>query len=335
MKSIYLLALAMCIGSLRAQQPASLTMHGIVLTTDSKPIQGATIITGEVHTVTDASGNFSINVRIGDSLHVSHAAYKPVSVLISSAATLTTIRMEILVKELEHLTVFSTGYQSLPKERATGSFTQVDNKTLNLQVGPGIIDRLKGVTNGMLFETKTDNPQGYTIRGLSTINGPKAPLVVVDNFPYEGDINNINPNDVESITILKDAAATSIWGSRAGNGVIVITTKRGKLSQPLTIEFNTNVMVTEKPDLYSLSQMSSKDHIDVEKYLFSQGYFDYVASSPQYPALTPGVDLMVQQREGIISAAELDSRLAQLAATDVRDDMINMYTVKASTSNTL
>lgn len=63
------------------------------------------------------------------------------------------------------------------------------------------------------------------IRGISTINGPKSPLIVVDNFPYEGDISNINPNMVESITVLKDASAASIWGARAANGVIVITTK--------------------------------------------------------------------------------------------------------------
>ncbi|WP_276346245.1 carboxypeptidase-like regulatory domain-containing protein [Daejeonella sp. JGW-45] len=135
---------------------------------------------------------------------------------------------------LSEVTV-STGYQEIPRERSTGSFAQVGNKLFNEQVSTDILSRLEAVAGSVSVDRAT-NPGGQLmIRGLSTIQGPKAPLVVVDNFPYDGDINNINPNDVENITILKDAAAASIWGTRAGNGVIVITTKRGKLNQPLVL----------------------------------------------------------------------------------------------------
>src|SRR5690606_22063558 len=110
------------------------------------------------------------------------------------------------------------------------------------------------------------------IRGLSSIGGPKDPLIVLDHFPYEGNLENINPNDIESVTLLKDAAAASIWGARAANGVIVITTKKAKAGEPLKIEVNSNWTVTEKPDLYYRPVMSTGDFIDVEKYLFSQGF---------------------------------------------------------------
>src|SRR6185437_11735787 len=154
----------------------------------------------------------------------------------------------------------------------------IDNKTLSLQAGTNILDRLNGVASGILFDysknTSDNKKLNFNVRGLSTINGPQDPLIVVDNFPYEGDINNINPNNVESITILKDAAAASIWGTRAGNGVIVITTKKGKFGEPLKIGFNSNMIVQQKPDLYYLPQLSTADYIGMEQFLFNQGYFD-------------------------------------------------------------
>src|SRR5690606_34138284 len=120
----------------------------------------------------------------------------------------------------------STGYQRIPKERATGSFVQIDNKLLNRRVSTTIAERLDAIAPGLQSDNRAGNQQ-LNIRGLSSFSGTGgSPLIVVDNFPYEGDINNINPNDVESVTLLKDAAAASIWGSRAGNGVIVITMKK-------------------------------------------------------------------------------------------------------------
>src|SRR5690606_1171921 len=117
------------------------------------------------------------------------------------------------------------GYQQLPKERSTGAFTQLSENLLNEQVGTDVLSRLEAVANGVSFNRTAVGGGDLTIRGLSSMQGEKKPLIVVDNFPYEGDLDNLNPNDVANITLLKDAAASSIWGARAGNGVIVITTK--------------------------------------------------------------------------------------------------------------
>src|SRR5690606_29772750 len=99
-------------------------------------------------------------------------------------------------------------------------------------------------------------------------------LIVLDNFPFEGDLNSINPDDIQNITILRDAAAASIWGARAGNGVIVITTKKGAANQKLKIDLNLLTTVQQKPDLFSLHRISSSDMIDVETMLFDKGYYD-------------------------------------------------------------
>src|SRR5690606_22200104 len=118
--------------------------------------------------------------------------------------------MEVSTEYLEEIVV-NTGYQSIPKERATGSFTHIDQALLERSAGYGIVQRLEGITNGLYFDMASSSGEPSTrtnlrVRGVSTINGETQPLIVVDGFPYEGDMNNINPNDVESITVLKDAA---------------------------------------------------------------------------------------------------------------------------------
>ena len=194
----------------------------------------------------------------------------------------------------------STGYEDIPKERATGSFAKINNATLNQQTGTNILKRLDGVTSGLQFtvgksNTNPQNKTNITIRGLSTINGPLDPLIVLDGFIYEGDINNINPNDIDNVTVLKDAVATSIWGARAGNGVIVISTKKGKYNQKLQIGFTSTVIVNSKPDLDYLPQMATSDYIDVEQFLFGKGYFN-TRINRKYQGLTPAVGNFLKRR---------------------------------------
>ncbi len=304
-----------------AQQRPAQFIKGTVSTIEGQPIAGATITLQQQQVTSNATGSFIIpfNGR-QDTIYISHTAYEPLAHPVLSADIPLVLLLVKKITAIENVTVLSTGYQVLPKERATGSFTFIDNKTLNQQVGSNIIDRLRGVTNGMLFETKTDNPTGFTVRGLSTISGPKAPLIIVDNFPFEGDINTINPNDVESITVLKDAAASSIWGTRAGNGVIVITTKNGKYNQSVKLAMNSNILVQEKPDLFYQQPMRSADYIEVEKYLFERGYFNTQILSPGFPALSPAVELLLKERNGNITAAQLEEELAKLAQHDARND---------------
>ena len=232
-------------------------------------------------------------------------------------------------KELEGVTVVHTGYQSLPKERATGSFEVISKEELNRRVGTDILSRLEGTTTGVLFDRRkmqpdqlTANPQDILIRGIGTITESiRAPLVVLNDFPYDGDINNINPADVESITLLKDAAAASIWGARAGNGVIVITTKQGKMNQRTALTLSSTINVQEKPDLFKLPVMSVNDYIDLETFLFDNGFYNAdLNNTVQRPALTPVVELLAQRSNGSISAEDSAIRMNKLRAMDVRRD---------------
>lgn len=217
--------------------------------------------------------------------------------------------------------VVNTGFQKLPKERATGSFTTINKELFNQQVTTNVLDRLPAIANGVMVNKGT-NQSGegdLMIRGLGTINGPKAPLIILDNFPYDGNIGNINPSSIESITILKDAAAASIWGARAGNGVIVITTKSGKFNQPMKIELLANVTVAGKPNLNYIQQMSSSDFIELEKTLFGNGFYDSEISSTSHPVLSPVVTLLDKARRGLINNSTLNEALEKMKNDDIRD----------------
>lgn len=222
--------------------------------------------------------------------------------------------------------VVSTGYQQLPKERATGSFSFIDNRTLIEQMGTDVMSRLEAVANSVQVDRSSlPSSDRLMVRGLNSISGPTEPLIVLDNFPYEGSLNNINPNDIESITILKDAAAASIWGARAGNGVIILTTKKGSAGQPLRIAFNSNVRISNQPDLFYVDKISSSDYIDVEKMLFDAGYYAGDINDRNRPALSPVVELLLQ-RESASPAeqATIDAEITHLRGNDVRNDF-NKY----------
>lgn len=301
------------------------TVTGIVLGELNEPMPGISITIKDTKrgTASDAKGHFSISGITKNTILVFTGVHtEPVEISPGGSGNIE-VRLKFKATYMNNVLVeANTGYQTVKPNEINGSLVVIDNKTLNQQVGTNILKRLENVTSGLLFDNnkmingqvKNDN---ITIRGLSTINASLSPLIILDNFIYEGDLNNINPNDVECITVLKDASATSIWGARAGNGVIVITTKKGKLNEKAKISVNLTYSVGEKPDLFYLPNISSSDYIDLEQYLFKQGYFDNAAANPYQP-LTPAVELFLKRRDGLVSAADSASQVAALKAVDTR-----------------
>lgn len=270
-------------------------------------------------TTTDSEGKYSIVAREKDVLVFSFIGYAAQEIAVGNSS-LVNINLVEDIATLEEVVIVSTGYEQLPKERATGSFAQVDNALMNRRVSTDVLSRLEDVTSGLIFNRNVEGSSDISIRGRSTIFGNANPLIVIDNFPYDGDVNSINPNDVESITVLKDAAAASIWGARAGNGVIVITTKKGRQDRAPRVSFNSNVTVAARPDLFYAPRMSTSDFVDVEKQLFAGGYYESAETSYNHMPLTPAVELMVAARDGLIDNQTLDSKLNELRTLDVRRD---------------
>jgi TonB-linked SusC/RagA family outer membrane protein len=315
MKYILIAVIIVCFGIHKSS--AQTVIQGKVTNLQTgEPLAGATIklIRTKQSVSSNSQGFFFLNLSLfPDTAAISLVGYQTKKILITTGMSHNDLPVQLLTATTALAEVLvSTGYQTLSKERATGSFDYLDNKKLNEQV-------LESISSGLSFNRTTASTPQIQIRGLSTINGPAAPLIVVDNFPYEGDITNINPNDVESITILKDAAAASIWGTRAGNGVIVITTKKARFNQPITIDFNANVTIGKKPDLNYIRQMSSNDYVNVEQLLFNNGFYDSRISDPAHPVLTPVVELLSAARNGTISQADADAQTNSFRNLDVRD----------------
>ena len=309
-----------------------LDIKGRVLNEKGEPIVGATIkVKGANKGVsTNDNGEFTlIDVNDRATLIISGVNIETFEVQVDGRSDLATLVAKTKIKTGETVIIeANTGYQTVKPNEITGSLDVIDNKMLNQQAGTNILDRLKDVTSGVLFDnTKAVVPGkkelGITIRGLGSINGPLDPLIILDNFPYEGSIANINPNDIESITILKDAAAASIWGARAGNGVIVITTKKGRFNQKLKMEFSSNLIVTKRPVLF-WQQMSTSDFIDVELYLFGKGFKLADTANINKPALTPVYEILLRRKKGQISAADSTLQIDSLKAIDNRNDF-NKY----------
>ncbi len=198
-----------------------------------------------------------------------------------------------------------------------------------------VISRLEGNVPGLIFNKNalpSDNGTNINIQGHSTIFSNDQPLIVVDNFVYNGNINNLNPNEIESISILKDAAAASIWGAFSGNGVIVITTKKGKRGEQLKVDVNANVTVGLKPDLfqYNPTFLNSKDYIDIERQLFDLGYYDNFLYA-DYTYVSPVIKILADKKSGALDPVEADKQIAVLRNQDVRQDREN-YLYRRSAS---
>ncbi len=293
---------------------------------------------------TDSLGKFEISSIVTPlTVSVSAIGFETQKVSWNSYSANLIISMQTKENKLNEVQV-NTGYQIMPKERSTGSFGVVSNKDFNKIPSRGILDRIEGKVSGLQFDRRSGKSV-LNIRGINTFSEIAAqPLIVVDNFPYDGTLDDLNPNDVESVSVLKDAAASSIWGSRAGNGVIVVTTKKGKVGGKPTINFTTTTMVSSKPDLFYNKVINSKDFIDVERFLFDNKYYDdaYNSAYNQTTIFSPVVDMLYANKAGRLSDIDLNTRLTALEGNDYRNDLMKyvyqaavnqQYFLDISTSN--
>lgn len=329
--------------STQLSPPGRIAVTGVVRNEKGETIPRATVMVkdGPTMALTDDKGQFSIaDLDPLSTLVITSVGYTPAEIALDGRTSLA-VQMKIGAASLGVATVtLSTGYQQIDPHKATGSFVMVDNGLYNRQVAPDIVTKLNGVASGVLITGSgsslspaynvpavTPNPLnklGIVIRGQSTLSNQvsKDPLIIIDNVPYEGDINNIDPTMIESVTISKDAAAAAIWGARAGNGVIVFTTKKGRLGQPMRVTFSANTTVTGNQNFDKVTSfMRPSDFMAAEDTLFNRGYFNQYLTASNQPAVSAVVDVLTARAAGTLTPAEAQSRLNALAALDVRKDI--------------
>lgn len=317
-------------------------IFGIVKDDQDNPLIGATIKIGNTNigTLTNTTGNFQIDIPVdAQSFSVSYIGMESKTIHIGKNEAFTIILHED-AQLLSNVVV--TGYQKISRERAAGSFSILNSKTIEQRHVSNVSQSLEGLVAGI---QGTDDERGgkkFSIRGKGTMYGNDSPLIVVDGFPITDTTSSsdmglnafqkINPNDVESITILKDAAAASIWGARSANGVIVITTKRGNNKDKLRVEANSQISISNKYNVDEISNSArSTDFINYERKAFennwTSGEYSGAMTDLQMPVTLSELLLYKGMRFKSISTDEMNQGLAKLAALDNRQQ-IKKYLLK-------
>lgn len=241
-----------------AQQKKSRRIQGVILDAATQtPLPGANIIDlqNKKGTVSDVQGNFVLNVESDTrEIEVSFVGYKSSKIKLGNRNSL-----RVLLSEESALMdeVVVTGIQTIEKGRATGAYNLVKQNDMKNIYSTSLSEKLEGVVPGLYL----DKDNNITIRGLSSLNATTKPLIVVDGFPMESSELNLNPNDIEQVTVLKDAASASIWGIRAANGVIVITTKRGANNERVNVNYSGTVTSSGGVDWDDLHILSSDQYV--------------------------------------------------------------------------
>ena len=243
------------------QSQKKMTLLGTVLDETGIGLPGVAImIKGTtIGTVTDMNGYFSLETdeNPGATLSISSLGFETYEVIIGGQRQFNVT----LIESVEGLgEVVVTGYQTLSKERVSGAFAVLNEEDLDVRITSSLSDKLEGTIPGL----QIDKENNIIIRGSSTLFGETKPLIVVDNFPTEIELDDLNPDDIENITVLKDAASASIWGTRAANGVIVITTKKAKKQKGIQVEASYYKTISQKYDFEDLNLMNSEEIVDLE-----------------------------------------------------------------------
>ncbi|MGB8375734.1 MAG: TonB-dependent receptor plug domain-containing protein, partial [Salegentibacter sp.] len=209
------------------------TVTGSVVDEEGLPLPGVNVIVKGTNngTQTDFDGNYSITAGEGQSLVFSYVGFTTQEKLIGAENKIDIV-LNIDTGTLQEVVV--VGYGTATKQSFTGTATKVDGEVLNRKSVANVSQALAGEAAGVRVINTSGQPgteATIRIRGIGSVNGNRDPLYVVDGVPFNGSISSINPADIESTTILKDAAATAIYGARGANGVIVINTKDGKAGQ--------------------------------------------------------------------------------------------------------
>ena len=216
------------------------TITGTVTDQSNVPLPGVNVVINgtSTGTQTDFDGNYSILANQGDVLVFSYVGFQEMSVKVGASSTINTSM--VAGEELDEVVV--TGFGNVSKSSFTGSAKVVAGDELSKKSFTNVSQALAGEAAGVAVFNTTGQPGSVStvrIRGFGSINGSQAPLYIVDDAPFGGSLNDINPNDIKSVTVLKDASATSLYGARGVNGVIVITTKKGEGKNNLNVSVKT------------------------------------------------------------------------------------------------
>ncbi|MBE9601565.1 SusC/RagA family TonB-linked outer membrane protein [Pedobacter sp. MC2016-24] len=337
-------------------EPNYRTITGVVTDEKGRPLLGATVLPEGLAVrqgvITSSDGRYVLRLtEKADALVFTYIGMQPKKLEIGTGNTVN-VTLYTEQKMLEEVSVVSTGYAKLPKDRATGAFGLIKAKDIKEVPAINILEKLEGSLPGMQVDLRKNT---ISIRGTNSfgIGASIDPLIVIDGFPLMNNVDSkaklssfignasggavlgrLNPDDIESITVLKDAAASSIWGANAANGVIVIETKKGRNTPPV-LSFGMNLSVSSPASLNKLKVMNSAQYIDLEREIKDLGFISDPAIGQSWMLfnsnrpISEALEWMFKVDRGTATAEERDAALTALGKIDNKSQIRDLLLQRA------
>jgi TonB-linked SusC/RagA family outer membrane protein len=312
---------------------------GRVTDPNGNPLPAATLVMkigeGLVSVITDANGKFNFLGQVGQTVEVSYIGYKSFRFTITRQTREVNITLSESASVMNEVTI-STGYQTLSRARSTGTISRVEGEQIrDKSVSSNVIDLIEGQAPGLAVNYG-EGSNKFLIRGVSSVNANRSPLYVLDGIPisYDDVSRLVNPNDVDNIQVLRDATATSIWGAQAANGVIVITTKKGKSQGHIKVQYDGYASLKGLPDHGYQKMMNADQFIQASKQVFDPAtypwaYVTTLNQDYQIPVVFPHEQIQYDLSRGLITQGLADQRLDSLASLNNRSQ-IEKYLLQPS-----
>lgn len=295
-------------------------------------LPGATVVIEgtTIATATDMDGKFTVqNVQaLNPVLSVFYVGMKPASVKVTKEN-----QNNIVFNLVPNATIMSevvvTGYADVSREKMTGAATTISSNQLDERYSLNLLDNLEGRVAGL--STYGGKP---IIRGMGTLHGSSDPLLVVDGLPIEGSIEDLNPADIKSVNVLKDAAAAAIYGARAANGIIVVTTKNARNKGKIDIDFSADMTWYENKnvDYHDNFYMTPAEQIEVEKKYYDWYWFVEDPIHNNYPS-TNYAQFQQSLLRGTSSPSLVNYAYYQLVDGQITRDQLDSYLNKLAQNN--
>jgi TonB-linked SusC/RagA family outer membrane protein len=319
-------------------------VYGHVLDENGTPLAGASVKVKNKNqvTITNAKGEFTLkSVEEKATLVISYVGFVEQEVSILTTSNDLVIRLKPSIADLDEIKVtINTGYQQIKPEQSTGSISVINRKEYESRINT--TDFLTGLQNkipGLLInnDVKFEGNGLFQIRGISTISGNRSPLIIVDGYPTDLSLDMLDPNEIESVTVLKDAAAATIYGARSSNGVIIVERKKARIGN-LKVNYRNTAGFRPKEDYgrYRWAENASGIVTDFEKIKnmnASNALWTRQKTLQGAPNFSPAALIMNHWRSSTdaITAEERDRQLATLAAYNNADDYGRLFLRTAST----
>lgn len=276
-------------GVMEAEPPPAPPLRGRITDAEGKPLQGVSIIVERkgyigtpIYTISNDKGEYEISVQPGDNISFSYVGYNTKKVKVDKETQLN-VKLDLDLRDMDSVEIrtINTGYQKIRPEQSTGAVSQMNTREYESRISTnfadGLVNRLPGLMINNDVNFVSANPNGgtstrslFNIRGISTMSANQNPLIVVDGYPTQLSLDMIDPNEIESVTILKDAAAATVYGVRASNGVIVIVRKQANQGKPrFTFRATTGIRPKENYDRYRWADDESAIVTNYQRTLYS------------------------------------------------------------------